>query len=141
MKMTVFGMTLAVAGCGLFPGGGGGTSQTVTLNAQTTPGMQMPSGETGLATLTDLGGNTTQVALTTSGGTDTGVKAAIIAAGPCGGATAIFALLNNVVGGQQGGQSITKVNYPLSMLTGGAYSINVLNSANVSIVQTCGNIP
>jgi hypothetical protein len=46
-----------------------------------------------------------------------------------------------VVGGPQAGQSITKVNYPLSMLRGGAYSINVLNSANVSIVQTCGNIP
>jgi hypothetical protein len=111
------------------------------LGAQIVAATQASSGETGLATFTDLGGGITQVALTTSGGTDTGPQPAVIANGACGSATTVFALLNNVLGGPLGGQSITKVNYPLSSLTGKGYSLNVFNSSNVNTIQACGNLP
>lgn len=122
-------LSLFLAGCGAFGSSNSGV-QVVTLAAVGT------SGETGSTTLTDLGNSTTQVTVTTTGGTDTGVQTAVINTGACGTADTIYALLNNV----QSGQSITTIMSPLSMLTGSKYSVAIHKSNDIYTVEACGVI-
>lgn len=107
-----------------------GSSITVTLMSQ------MGSGQSGTAVLTEKG-ESTDVVITTAGGTDSGTQAAHIHSGTCGSNGSILYPLNNV----QGGTSTTNVNVKLSTLTGGKTYINVHSSANVANIQACGNIP
>jgi hypothetical protein len=131
---------LALGACGL---GSSGNSETVALSAQTLASTNMPSGEIGTATLTDMPNSTTQVTIMTSGGTDTGEQASEIQTGACGTTPeVVFALLNNVPeGNQEIGNISTVINTPLSMLTGGKYAIVIHNSADINVIQSCGTIP
>lgn len=95
------------------------------------------SGETGTATLTGLSDGTTQVAITTAGGNDTGVQSAVIRSGPCGTSGTLYAVLNNL----QGRQSITTLPSTLATLSGSNYVIEVNSSTSVNDVVTCGAIP
>lgn len=129
MLNSSFFATLAMLGlCAC--GNTSGSSVTVTLMAQ------MGSGQSGTAVLTDKG-NTTDVVITTAGGTDSGSQAAHIHTGTCGSNGAIAYPLNNV----QGGTSTTTINVKLSSLTGGRNYINVHSSADIANIQACGNIP
>jgi hypothetical protein len=123
------GVVMMAAGCGLF-GNSSSSAESVTLSAM------MNSGETGTATLTDLGNGTTQIAITTTGGLDTGVQSAVMRTGTCGGNGALFAELNNI----QGGQSITTLSNSLSSLTGGQYYIDVHSSTSIDDIVACGAI-
>ncbi|MFO0578777.1 MAG: CHRD domain-containing protein [Polyangia bacterium] len=122
----MLGLPLILAGCG----DSGGSTIAVTMMAQ------MSSGQSGTAVLTDKG-DSTQVVITTSGGSDSGAQAAHIHTGVCGSNGPILYPLNNV----QGGSSTTTVNAKLSTLTGGKTYINVHSSTNVANIQSCGNIP
>ena len=133
MKKLGLVMATIVAGCGLFDSSSSSSDgvESVTLSAVNS------SGETGTATLTDLGDSTTQVAITTTGGTDTGVQSTIVRTGTCGSSGAIYAQLNNI----QSRQSITTLSYALSSLIGGKYYIDVHSSTSVGEIVACGSIP
>lgn len=122
--------TLALAGCTLFDDT---TSAAETATLDAVP----PSTETGTVTLTDTGDGTTQVAITTAGGTDTGVQSAVMRTGTCGSDGDIYAVLNNV----QARASITTVAEDLESLTGGKYHIDIHSSTDVNTVVACGEIP
>jgi hypothetical protein len=96
-----------------------------------------PSTETGTATLTDTGGGSTQIAITTANGTDTGAQSAVVRTGTCGSNGAVFAILNNV----QADESITSVPEDLSSLEGATYYIDISSSTDVDTVVCCGEIP
>jgi PBP1b-binding outer membrane lipoprotein LpoB len=121
---------LSLAGCSLF-GNTSSTAETATLDAVS------PSTETATATLTDTGNGTTQVAITTAGGTDTGVQSAVMRSGTCGSSGDVFAVLNNV----QARASITTLTDDLASLTGGKYCIEIHSSTDVNTVVACGEIP
>jgi hypothetical protein len=105
-------------------------SKIVSLGAQTS------ANETGTATLLDLGSSKTQIAITTSGGTDTGVQSVAIYSGTCSSGGTIYAVLNNL----QASQSITTISTSLSSLTGGDYHIAVHSSTDVNTTVACGNL-
>jgi len=105
--------------------------ETVTLS--TVSG----SGEAGTATLTSISTSSTQIAITISGGTDTGVQSAAMRSGTCGSDGTIFAQLNNL----QGDSSVTTVDSELSSLTGDQYYIDVQSSTNVDVIVACGEVP
>lgn len=133
MKLTFSccALTIALTGCGLFDSSSSGSATTATLDSTT------DGGETGTATLTSLGSGSTQITITTAGGSDTGVQSAVMREGSCGSDGAIFALLNNV----QGHASVTTLDSDLADLTGGKYYIDVHNSTSVNEVVACGSIP
>jgi len=122
---------LSVAGCSLFNNNTSSTAETATLDAVP------PSTETGTATLTDTGNGTTQVAITTAGGTDTGVQSAVVRIGTCGSNGDVFAVINNV----QARASITTLSDDLASLSGGKYYIEIHSSTDVNTVVACGEIP
>ena len=124
-------LAVALVGCSLFDGTSSSTAETATLDAVS------PSTETGTATLTDTGSGSTQVAITTSDGTDTGVQSAVVRSGTCGSGGDVFAILNDV----QSDASITTLAYDLSSLTGGKYYIDIHSSTDVNTVVACGDIP
>jgi len=122
---------VSLGGCSVLDGTGSSTAETATLAAVA------PSTETGTATLTDTGGGSTQIAITTANGTDTGVQSAVMRTGTCGSNGAVFAILNNV----QADESITTVTGDLSTLTGMKYYIDISSSTDVTDVVSCGEIP
>jgi hypothetical protein len=131
MKKAILAIVVATTGCGLFETDDGSDEvESVTLSAMNN------SGQTGTAILTDLGNTTTQVAITTTGGTDTGVQSAVARTGSCGSNGAIYAQLNNI----QGRQSITTLQQALSSLKGGKYYIDVHSSSSVDDIVSCGSI-
>lgn len=106
------------------------TMQTVSMTAVAN------SGQSGTATLTDLGNGSTSVTISTVGGTDTASQTAHIHIGTCGSNGPVFVALTNV----QGGGSTTTVPFTLSALAGGTHYINIHNSANAATIQVCGQI-
>ncbi|APR83350.1 Hypothetical protein A7982_08699 [Minicystis rosea] len=122
---------VALAGCSLFDDSSSDTAETATLDAVP------PSTETGTVTLTDTGSGTTQVAITTAGGDDTGAQSAVMRTGVCGSDGDVFAILNNV----QARASITTIAYDLASLTGGKYYIDIHSSTDVTTVVACGQVP
>lgn len=121
----ILAASIAVIGCG--------GSKSVNLN------MQNSSGESGKATLTDKGNNTTEVLLALSGGNDNGAQIAHIHVGQCANLGAPYVTLTSV----QNGVSATTVAYKLTDLEGGRYAINIHNSQTPTVVTTyvaCGDI-
>jgi hypothetical protein len=109
----------------------GGATVTVPMAAENN------SGESGTATLKDLGNNQTQVVISLSTGIDTGLQAAHIHQGTCANVGTIIYGLTSV----DGGQSTSTVSAKLSDLQGGQYIVNVHNSVNFSTYVSCGVIP
>lgn len=118
-------------GCDALNGDGNTSVVSVSLAAMNN------SSETGSATLTGLSDGTTQVAITTAGGNDTGVQSAVIRSGTCGNSGTLYAVLNNL----QGRQSITTLSDSLSTLSASGYVIEVNSSTSVNDVVACGAIP
>jgi len=124
--------TLLAAAAGLLGcAASSGSDDVVTLSAVAS------SGESGTATLTSLSSSTTQVAISVTGGTDTGVQSAVIRSGTCGSDGTLLAELNNL----QGGSSVTTIDNELSSITGDTYSIDVQSSTNIDDIVACGEIP
>jgi hypothetical protein len=109
----------------------GAATVTVPMAAQNN------SGETGTATLKDLGNSQTQVVISLTPGVDTGFQLAHIHQGTCGNVGNIQYPLTGV----DGGSSTSTVGAKLSHLQGGKYIINVHNSVNPSTYVSCGAIP
>jgi hypothetical protein len=113
--------------------GAAGNSVTVQLQAQNN------SGESGTATLTDMGNNQTKVTLNLSGAPAGVAQPAHIHEGTCANLnpTPKYPLTNVM-----DGKSDTTVNVSLSSIMTGGFAINVHKSAaEVSTYFSCGNIP
>jgi LPXTG-motif cell wall-anchored protein len=131
-KMTMLALALvalfALAGTSTWAAG---NSVTVKVDAQNS------SGQSGTATLQDMGNGTTKVTVNISGGSSV-AQPAHIHEGSCAKLDPkpkypLTSLVN--------GTSVTIVNQPLSDLADGTYAINVHKSAaEVSVYVSCGNI-
>ena len=112
--------------------GAANTSITVQMQPQNN------SGESGTATLTDMGNNQTQVVLNLTGA-PANAQPAHIHEGTCANLnpTPKYPLTN-----VSNGQSTTTVNVSLASLMTGGFAINVHKSATeASTYFSCGNIP
>ncbi|MBC5804699.1 MAG: CHRD domain-containing protein [Candidatus Eremiobacter antarcticus] len=100
---------------------------------------QHRSGESGTATLTDLGGNQTRVVIHVDSENTTGDQPAHVHPGTCKHLNPIPRyVLHNVVLGR----SNTVIDAPMSKLLGGHWSINVHESKdNLKRYVSCGTIP
>jgi hypothetical protein len=120
-------LILALAGC---------TSTSSNSEVSVTLSAAGGSGESGTAVLTAISSSSTEVSITTTGGTDTGVQSAVIRAGQCGGTGTVLAELNNL----QGEESVTTIPDELSSMRNDQYAIDVHSSTNIDDVVACGEI-
>lgn len=100
---------------------------------------QNGSGESGTATLTDLGGGKTRVVIHVTGENTTGNQPAHIHVGSCAHLNPApkYPLKNVVLG-----HSNTVIATPITSLLGGRYAINVHQSLSmIKKYVSCGNIP
>lgn len=108
-------------------------ANSITVNLQ----AQNNSGQTGTATLTDLGNGKTRVDIVVTGAPAGVPEPAHIHDGACPNPGKVVYPLNNVVDGK----STTEVNASLTDLTSGKYAINGHKSAQeISVYVFCGDI-
>ena len=127
MRIRGWWLFVGVVGCG----GGTVTVPMTQINN---------SGENGTAVLKDVGGGRTEVTITLTPGTDTGMQAVHIhntSDGTCPGLLDIFQGLNPLIDGG----SDTTINVKLSDLQGKKYVINAHNSVTFTTYVSCGPIP